>query len=541
MESQALRCRAPLPVAVAVMVSLMLAFSQDAVAFTPESREVKRVVARAIKFLESDAAKDNRLGARALVGMALLKHGAKPEHPKVVQAVEAIQKTISAAGDPAAITADIYSVGLSIIFLVTLDPSKYHSEIEALLDCLDVRQKKHGGWGYPNKETGDTSMTQYGVLGSWEALQAGFDVAPESVEGVATWLLKTQDPSGAFGYQGKVSKNFEPVKQAAVRPSMAVAGLGSVYICADLLGLSAPARKDDDLPPAMEEVKPKERAGLRVRGTRIDPRLVRRAQARGDRWVADNFEIGPPQWTYYYLYALERYQSFREAAVGKSSREPQWYNEGVRFLMDKQKDNGSWQSNSGAVAGTAFGVLFLSRSTKKRIERARGLGTGTLVGGRGLPTDTRRVEVRRGKVVTESPAGLAESLLEVLKKPGGLRDPGVIEGLVELPVEESRALISEHAAKLRELARDSSPEARRAAVSALVRSGSLDNVPTLIYALPDPDPAVVREARDGLRRISRRIGGFGLPNEPSEEERRRAIDNWKAWYLAIRPDAQFED
>ncbi len=541
MESQALRCRAPLPVAVAVMVSLMLAFSQDAVAFTPESREVKRVVARAIKFLESDAAKDNRLGARALVGMALLKHGAKPEHPKVVQAVEAIQKTISAAGDPAAITADIYSVGLSIIFLVTLDPSKYHSEIEALLDCLDVRQKKHGGWGYPNKETGDTSMTQYGVLGSWEALQAGFDVAPESVEGVATWLLKTQDPSGAFGYQGKVSKNFEPVKQAAVRPSMAVAGLGSVYICADLLGLSAPARKDDDLPPAMEEVKPKERAGLRVRGTRIDPRLVRRAQARGDRWVADNFEIGPPQWTYYYLYALERYQSFREAAVGKSSREPQWYNEGVRFLMDKQKDNGSWQSNSGAVAGTAFGVLFLSRSTKKRIERARGLGTGTLVGGRGLPTDTRRVEVRRGKVVTESPAGLAESLLEVLKKPGGLRDPGVIEGLVELPVEESRALISEHAAKLRELARDSSPEARRAAVSALVRSGSLDNVPTLIYALTDPDPAVVREARDGLRRISRRIGGFGLPNEPSEEERRRAIDNWKAWYLAIRPDAQFED
>jgi hypothetical protein len=181
------------------------------------------------------------------------------------------------------------------------------------------------------------------------------------------------------------------------------------------------------------------------------------------------------------------------------------------------------------------------RSTKKRIETVHGLGDGTLVGGRGLPANTAKVKVERGKVVTESSTGLADSLLAAIKKPGGLRDPEVIDGLVGLPPEEGRALISKHAAKLRELARDDSPEARRAAVAALVRSGDLDHVPTLIYALDDPDPAVVAEARNGLRRISRRFDGFGLPSNPSETERLRAIDGWKAWYLAIRPDAQFED
>jgi len=521
-----------------VTVLVVLGCSPYARAYNPKSPEVVGMIARGIAFLESDAASDHRLGAKALVGMSLLKHGAKPDHPKVIEAAGAIKKVISAANARTPIDADIYTVGLSIIFLITLDSSKYHSEIEELLDCLDVRQKEHGGWGYPNKKTGDTSMTQYGVLSSWEALQAGFDVAPESIGGVTIWLLKTQDPSGAFGYQGKVSEDFEPVKQSEVRPSMAVAGLGSVYICADLLDMNAPAKKKGGLPPAVKEVRP---AGRRAPGVKIDPILVRRVQARGDRWVRDNFQINPPQWTHYYLYALERYHSFREASRGGATKEPRWYNEGVEFLLDSQAKDGSWRSNGHQTVDTAFSVLFLMRSTKTRIERARSLDDGTLVGGRGLPTETDRVEVRDGKVTAKAPGGLAESLLAALKKPSGLREPGVMEGLVKLPEDESRALISKHASKLCELARDGSAKSRRAAVLALVRSGNLDHVPTLIYALTDPEPAVAREARDGLRRLSRKFDGFSLPNNPTEEQIRRAVDDWKAWYLAIRPDTQFED
>jgi len=79
-----------------------------------------------------------------------------------------------------------------------------------------------------------------------------------------------------------------------------------------------------------------------------------------------------------------------------------------------------------------------------------------------------------------------------------------------------------------------------AAVRALAKTRNFDNVPTLIYALTDPDRQVMCEARDALRRLSRRPGGFGLPDRPSESGRLAAIKAWKQWYLAVRPDAEFQ-
>ena len=84
----------------------------------------------------------------------------------MLAAVDAIRKVMP-GNEPSKVEMPyIYDVGLSIIFLVRLDPEKYKPEIECLLKFLHARQKKHGGWGYYEKETGDTSMTQYGVLSS---------------------------------------------------------------------------------------------------------------------------------------------------------------------------------------------------------------------------------------------------------------------------------------------------------------------------------------------------------------------------------------
>ena len=54
----------------------------------------------------------------------------------------------------------------------TASEEKYRPDIECLLAYLRKRQKPHGGWGYEGRETGDTSMTQYGVLSSWVATKA---------------------------------------------------------------------------------------------------------------------------------------------------------------------------------------------------------------------------------------------------------------------------------------------------------------------------------------------------------------------------------
>ena len=116
-----------------------------------------------------------------------------------------------------------------------------------------------------------------------------------------------------------------------------------------------------------------------------------------------------------------------------------------------------------------------------------------------------------------------EALLDELA-----RDPSQL--VVEVVDQQS-------ARRLQQLVRGGEPEVRLLAVRALGRSGDLDYVPTLLYALTDPDRRVVLEARDGLRFISRNFEGFGPPDDFTEPQRFEALDAWKKWYQSLRPAA----
>ncbi|OHB78710.1 MAG: hypothetical protein A2V98_07180 [Planctomycetes bacterium RBG_16_64_12] len=544
MENSVLR-RWPSRLSAGLAALAVLASSRAAVGYTPQSPEVQQVIARAIQYLQKESGTDGRLGAQALVGMALLKQGESPGHPTVVQAATTIQTTVQrAAGDPAKLQIDneIYSTALSVVFLAMLDPNRYGSEIETLLDSLRLKQKPAGAWGYPTGHnlgaSCDTSMTQNVVLCFWEATQAGFRIPVEMMDAVTIWLLRTQDPGGGFGYQGRVSQDFTLIPQVEIRQSLTAAGLGSLYILSDLLRLDKPAREEDGLPPALKEVKkdPSESK------SRVDPRLVHQALARGLGWMQAHYTINQGQSNFYYLYALERYHSFREAAEGRAEAEPQWYSDGVALLKDTQEQDGSWKSTrEGPVPSAAFALLFLLRSTKKSIERQRSFGDGTLIVGRGLPRHTAGLTVLRGNVVSKPELGSLDKVLAALDDATSPDQAEALEVLAELPLDEAGDLVSKHAKKLQELAGSASPEARLAAVRALGKKRDLNHVPTLIYALTDPDPVIVREARDGLRRISRKFQGFGLSDNPTELELHAAIRKWQAWYLAVRPDAEWED
>ncbi len=522
-------------------VAIFLVPAGKASALTPDSPEVRAALAKAVKFLESDEANDTRLGARALVGLVLLKYGAPADHPKITAAADAIVRAV-ANKEATDIKIDLYSTGLAIIFLVTLDPSKYHNEIILLLKSYEVRQKPHGGWGYPEGHqhagTGDTSMTQYAVLSAWEAAQVGFTMSQTSLENVAIWLLKTQDPSGGFGYQGNVSDDFTPVKQSGVKHSMVAAGMGSLYICADLLGLGSRPERRDDLPVVFREVKVKaENPEQEEVKTKVDPRILRAALNRGNVWLRTHFNIEPPGWTHYYLYALERYWSFRELAEGRSEKEPRWYNEGARMLIRTQAENGSWNSKSGPTADTAFGALFLLRSSKKSIEKARSFNAGVMVVGHGLPRRTDAVEVRLGRVVVKSDRDPTEELMALLDRPEHADFARALDAIEEMPLEQIQALTAQHFSRLEGLSRHSSALARLAAVRALGRVRNLDHAPVLIRALADSNAEVAAEARAGLLRLSRRTDE--APTQPANElQRRDEIARWKAWLLAVRPDAE---
>jgi hypothetical protein len=248
-----------------------------------------------------------------------------------------------------------------------------------------------------------------------------------------------------------------------------------------------------------------------------------------------NYEIDIGGKCFYYLYALERYKSFQEAFEGAVEEEPKWYNDGYQFLAKSQREDGSWNGYCGAPCDTAFATLFLLRSMQKSIKID--LGEGTLLSGRGLPTNLSRAKMRNGQLIVEQVRTKVDELLTMIDD-----NEGALDDLARDPSQLVVDKVDAQAARrLQQLVRGGEPEVRLLAVRALGRSGNLDYVPSLLYALTDPDRRVVLEARDGLKFVSRNFKGFGPPDDYTEQQRYQAADAWKTWYKSLRPGAVLEE
>ena len=84
-------------------------------------------------------------------------------------------------------------------------------------------------------------------------------------------------------------------------------------------------------------------------------------------------------------------------------------------------------------------------------------------------------------------------------------------------------------------------QARRVAANLLATSDELRVVPALIFALSDGDLQVRRYARDGLRFISRKFEGYGMPDKPNVGELQKAQQQWRDWYRTMNPKYVFLD
>jgi hypothetical protein len=496
-------------VAAFLIVCVMLAQPRVATAYTPDSAEVQAMVKRAVRFIETHASGGHysRLGGTCLVGLTMYKHYGDADHPLVEAAVA---RCLSVREKGVSRFDSNYSVGIAIIFLSEVGPVAYRAEIETLLQALIDRQKPNGGWGYADHATGDTSQTQYAVLGLWMAKRANIEVDSEVVEGVCSWLMRTQARNGSWGYQGRDPGNFERIKQGKETLSLAAAGLGSTYVCADMLGLSERDDPSVKLPPAIRLVLSEEDKA-RLKRTSVSAPVLNRATQDGNGWFDRNFNIQAREYQHYYMYALERYKSFQERAENVTEEEPSWYNVGVEYLQETQAVDGSWRScEAGPVLDSSFAVLFLLRSTKTS------LWDGILTG----PTTRREKDVLK-QLLNDPDLDLQEILPDL---------EGVSKRLIR---ENPQAL-----ARLRRIAVGGPFEERKLAVETLSTIRDVDNVPTLIFALSDPDYRVAKAARDGLRFVSRKMDGFGMPEKPTKREYEAATVKWSEWYFTVRPDGE---
>lgn len=507
------------------------------------------MIDKGLKYLET--ADDARVGGKCLGALCFLKNGSDRAHPKVQSALTACRNY-----DPATET-HVYSLGIAVMFLCEMEDQEAKTLAANFLKILLSVQKPNGGWGYRAVNQGDISQTQYAALALWSAYRAGLDVPQESVEKLCDFLMRSQDPSGGYGYQAVVATGSELVAQNPVAPSLSAAGLGSALICADLLrirnsqqksGQTGAESEEQKLPSAVEVInaasKPKARTGFTSKTVRPD--VVRRNVSLGDQWMKAKAVIPDARWEFYYIYGLERYYSFHEVYDGTSVAEPEWYNTGVSYLQKTQRGDGSWldqgQAHEGGCVHTSFAVLFLSRSSKASIRKVlKNLGDGVLVGGMGLPKNVADLRERDGKVVDTPLAGSVDELLAILEDPKNPDLASLAESQQVIKLDADVSKREGQIAKLRAMVSAGNFESRLVAVRSLGKTRDMQNGPLLLYALSDPDLRVCVEADKALRYLSRKFEGVGLTFPATRQEVDAAAKAWREWYLSVQPDAELLD
>jgi hypothetical protein len=486
-------------------------------------------VVRGVQFLKSRA-ENLQVGEMALAVLAMLKSDVPATDKTVVACLAKLRQRFGSDGYHAerAGGTDIYEAAVVAMALANLDAESRRSEIAALAQYLTSRQKANGSWDYDSRSFGDTSISQYAVLGLWEASNAGADVSPGVFDRAAGWFLSTQAADGGWYYHAD-----EPQLTTI---TMTAAGTGSLLICArQLAAYREYSRGDAPSKLLTPLVATGPRPGYDIVNTsaRVEP-----AVKRGLAWLAANFTttsgpvIGPT--LYYGLYGIERIGALAERdTLGRLD----WFDQGRRFIVSSQQGDGSWNSTHGPEANTVWAILFLTRSTVKSLRRIeiKRLGAGTLLGGRGLPKDLSSLTVAGGRVVSRPMNGAVEGMLAVLEDPRAENADSALAGLVARYQAGGPAVLRPYKDRFRTLLADRDPGLRQVSAWALSRTGDLDVVPDLIGALVDDDASVVDTARQGLQLLSRKLTGLGPPPGATPGQRAEAARRWREWYTRIRP------
>lgn len=538
----------------------------------PPKAEIDAAIKRGVAFLKTK--KDyGRTGMNAFVAYTLLKSGESPESPYIQTCVKNIladHKNKNEEGELFYKPGGDYNycAGVQLMVLEALSPELYYAEIRATSEFLISTQLPGGGWFYPQDtpNNGDTSISQYAILGLWAAERAGMIIPTTVWDKAARWHLATQLPTGAFSYHPGDRGGSAP------KHTMAVAGTGSMYVISMQLypdgklregpvnKQGAPAKKRFGFLEKIELTEKEKGAADNNPFSKptISYAALQGGKSKGANWIVNNYNVrNPTGWPNYYLYGIERIAALADA---KKLGPHDWYADGARQLLTTQLNDGSWKGVGNFHASTCLAVIFLSKATVKTLGRRykpEPVGSGLLAGGRGLPKNLSEVQMRNGKVESKKLAGDLSELLAQLEDPANADLDSTQETLVETITLGDREKLIQQKDRVLKLIDARSPDVRRTAIWALSRTNDFRMAPHLIRALKDPDLGVRIEARNGLCTLSRKIHGLGMPADPlaeapenlAEADRLKIVESWsdettkrwQSWYNSIKPfDEKFD-
>ncbi len=458
---------------------------------------------------------------------------------------------------------------------------KYKTEIEAIISFIVSKQHQHGEWDYfqyDNDYFGDTSQTQFALLGLWTAQVHGYSVPKDVWERAASWQIGTQHPSGGFSYHPRGGEGAG----VPVQHGMTVAGMCSLAICFRQLYPSASFRGSKLPEGDVADAKPRESKKYGVLETveieqpepepgqpaaapdagddsqpsaAVSQEAIQKGINRGLAWLVPRWTVHKvPKFPLYYLYGIERVGALLKLNTFGGH---DWFDEGAAHLIATQEDDGGWRSEGGAMPCTCFAILFLIRATGKVVGDAPNyLGDGLQQGNKGfltdLPDNPNQINVTdTGRVNVPKFTGDLDKLLNELSNPKSDNILAVQDQIVRTFQTGNREALIGKQEELKAMLQSENAEVRRTALWALARCEQIRLAPLMIDALDDENFDVVVEAHTALCVLSRKPLGLDIPSDPFAEIppganaaqrdeflnkwRKEARQRWHAWYRAVSP------
>jgi hypothetical protein len=554
---------------------LVLTLVSPTRAVDPNSPEIREAIDRSVSYLR-DHVSDTWTYEASLVAYAMIRGGEPVDSPAIKSLAhrvldEKFSGSVYGKGTPH----QYYEAGTDMMMFEAISPRIYQRELDIIAAYAIEHQWPDGAWYYPGNDEhgGDTSHTQYAVLGLWAASRAGVKIPRNVWSRMAEWHLDTQLPDGGFAYH--------PGDIKSATHSMTVNGVASLCIARRMLypnrefpspftpaksetdaetpgektgktdgdGENAKKQETKPLPSVLQPIElgsvrsdPSRRSRVSSSGSRKIVPLARLNDgiSRGANWIRNNNEHEIAPYPLYFLYGLERMCALAGITDfdGKD-----WYSDRALKLVKKQRANGEFNDKLGVRAETSFAILFLSRATSKslggRVEER--FGGGLMIGGRGLPANLGAVRPTGEGIQVRKIDAPVDKLLSELENPKSLQVEAVQQAIVDTVQLGDREKLIGQADRLKKLTRDRRAEVRRTAIWALGRCATVHDALVLVKALDDPDIGVVVEANNALCWLSRRPNGFGQAIDPLAElpenagDRQRA-DTLKTWRTKVRKD-----
>ena len=281
---------------------------------------------------------ETRVGATALVVLALANAGLEKDHPVISKSLTWLRQH-----EPK----ETYSVSLQTMVFAMLSPITDRPLIVRNVEWLEQAQVAQGpttgSWSYSvDRGAGDNSNSQYAMLALHEAANLGINVKEVIWIRAQQYWLSCANGDGSWGYT---------IGNRGGSGSMTCAGITSIWITAEHLG--RPSAK-----PLGDSVSCCAGGG--------SPEVLE----RGLEWLGKRFSVkenpatGGQTWLYYYLYGLER---VGRLTARRFIGDHDWYREGAEMLLSVQDGlGGAFKGGriEDPTVATSFALLFLAKGRR---------------------------------------------------------------------------------------------------------------------------------------------------------------------------------